>query len=189
MHYDENGPQMQARYKYQNALEDVKSTRRNFSTGEFLQHGQSNPNVTKQYRGQRTDEFAVMDKAGIQIYAEREKDHSELSWSSSDNDMDAFREKFIDSYREASPETYDKLVSLGFRPTNEFEGQRTVSKPNAIDARLQTDTSVVNGSVKVKPVNVTRFLGSEWKTDRYGAWDNRIDDNNAGEITRCVSCK
>ena len=186
MYHYENGQQMHARYNDPQSLEDVKSARRDISTGESQQHRQSEPGVPKQYRGQRTDEFAIMDKGGIQSYADREKDPSELSWSSSDNDMDAFREKFIDSYREASPETYDKLVSLGFRPTNEAARQITVSKANTTEARLQTDTSVVNGSVKVKPVNVTRFLGSEWKTDRYGAWDNRIDDNNAGEITRCV---
>ena len=182
----ENGSQVSDMGR--NSFVVMKSTRKRMDIEKSIQQGQSKPEITTQYQGQQTYGYAGMDKEKMQTRVERQMDPSELSWSSmdNDNDMDAFREKHIESYRKASPEVYDRLVSLGFRPTNVDRRQSILDKTIKCESQLHSSESVGHDSFVQKPDIKTSYHGNEWKTDNYEAWDHISDDIKARDLTGCV---
>ena len=171
-----------------NSKRHLQSSRKAVSEVEVLQHGRSNFDSLTQYRGQQQRQFNLNDKGAMQTDGVRDRNLSELtSRSSSDNGMDAFREKFIDSYREASPETYEKLIKLGFRPTNEVMVNQEGFKFDSLDGRLRSKPLSPKDPFRNNPYITTSFNERESTHDHYGVAGTISNDSMARELKRCVN--
>ena len=96
---------------------------------------------------------------------------------SSDNEMDEFRQKYLDSYRDASPEVYNRLVSLGFKPAKTDKEHRQMKNIQQENAAIETpprrttmNTTLKQGLETRKPDARSNHLNVEWRTQNFENW-------------------
>lgn len=100
--------------------------------------------------------------------------------SSIDNDMDSFREKYIEKYHDASPEAYDRLVSLGFRPARIEKVGRGLHNSRALNEKMDTRQE----SLSTKPLTTQKYHGSEWRMEVSEPWSRTTATVKGPDSTR-----
>ena len=95
-----------------------------------------------------------------------------------DNDMDTFRQKYMDKYRAASPEVYNRLVNLGFRPARGSLDERPIGSPSVDHSRTDIASSR-HDFYGNQPAAVKDYPGIEWRTQHFQPW-NRITKSQSG---------
>ena len=116
-------------------------------------------------QGQSTDSRGYSEKRQMELM-------------SSDNDMDDFRRKYMDTYQAASPEVYNRLVSLGFRPSRQTLDGRPANRMS--NEHRQTATASFN-----HPLNVARsgerqdLHGIDWRTHTSQQWSHITNTSEA----------